>query len=131
MANDVPKETAAGRAKVSPARNILGVILLILFSTTAVMEFLANRRFSTAVDAIQKRMPKEPSSGSAIVEDLPTQVETETILGRSPDGPLVSEDGNQKATYTWQGLLRKHVLTAYYTNALKPHLIRVATDGNR
>ncbi|MDB5349766.1 MAG: hypothetical protein JWN86_1013 [Planctomycetota bacterium] len=116
------------KAKVSPARNVVGLVLLVVFGTTAIVETMANRGFNAAATALKKRLPEETSDSNAVVAELPTKEEAEKILGKSPDGPLVKEDGMRKATYTWRGVIRKHVITAFYTDEAKPKLNKFATE---
>ncbi len=116
-------------AKVSPARNALGVVLLLVAGTICVLEFSANFGFNRAVKAIEAKIPKDDASDpTSQLGELPSREEVERIIGRSPDGALVKEGSESKATYTWKGLLRKFVLTAYYSNGMNPSLIRITTN---
>ncbi len=122
----VNQSTAGGgkpRAKVSPARNVVGLVLLVAFAGAATIEFLAINGFNSAVGALKKRMPKDGDDPTALNAELPAKSEVEKILGKTPDGPLESTGGEKKATYTWQGL-RKHVLTTYYSTGKDPALLR-------
>jgi hypothetical protein len=111
--------------KVSPARNIVGAVLLVTFSGIAILEFYAKNGFNQAVAALERRLPKD---SDARVIELPSRVEAEKILGRKADGPLVNEGAEQRATYTWRGPVRKHMVTAYYTTDKAPSLVRISTD---
>ena len=106
----------------------MGIILLVVFSGTAILELVAISGFNSAVKAIGKRMPSGDEDANAKITELPSRVETEKILGKKADGPLVKMGYEQKATYTWRGV-RKHVLTAYYTNEKEPNLIRYETGA--
>lgn len=132
MATGDSESTGTGKgkpkAKVSPARNVIGVILLVGFSSAAILEVVANRGYNSAVTKIEARMPKDSMDPSDKNSVLPTQKEAEKLIGKGPDGPLVKEGHDQKATYSWQGLRKKYTLKAYYTNEKEPSLIRIETE---
>jgi hypothetical protein len=132
MSTGDESSTGAGqskpKAKVSPARNIIGVVLLIGFSCAAILEVVANRGYDAAVKKVEARMPKDSMDPNDKNSVLPTQKEAEKLIGKGPDGPLVKDGHEQKAVYSWQGLRRKYVLKAYYTNEKEPSLIRIETE---
>lgn len=116
------------KGKVSPARNVVGFVLLVAFTGAAIFEVMANRGYNSAVTKMEKRLPKDESDPSDKNSVLPTQVEAEKLIGKSPDGPLVKEGTEQRATYSWQGLRRKYALNVYYTNDKMPSVIRIDTQ---
>ena len=124
--------TSAGQAKakpnVSPVRNIIGVVLLIAFSGAAILEFTANRGFNAATKSLTARLPDDTTESNSKNSEMPTKVEAEKLIGKAPDGPLVKMEGEQKATYSWQGLKKKYVIKAYYTNDKTPALRRFETQ---
>lgn len=121
-------ESRPKKTKVSPTRNIIGVILLIGFSAAAILEFTANRGFTSASKKLVARMPDDNSDPNGKDAELPTKIEVEKLIGKSPDGPLVKESGEQLATYSWQGLKKKYVIKAYYTTDKQPSLKRFETE---
>jgi hypothetical protein len=116
------------KPKVSPMRNLIGVILLVVFSCAAFLEISSNRAYTSAITKLEARMPKDSTDPSDKNGTLPSQVEVEKLIGKAPSGPLVKEGGEQKATYSWQGLRKKYLLKAYYTNEKAPNLIRIETQ---
>ena len=118
-----PRPGGKPPAKVSPARNVVGLVLLVGFAGAAAVEFLAVSGFNSAVGTLNKRMPKETDDPNAKIAELPAKSEVEKILGRSPDGPLTPSGGERTTTYTWQGL-RKHSIRAFFSSGKDPALIR-------
>ncbi len=118
------------KKKVSPARNVVSTILLIVFATVAALEFRGNYQFNRAVTAINARLPSQADEAkpNSKLAEIPTREETEKIIGKAADGPAVSEGGFEKATYTWRGAIRKHTLTAYYQGKKKPNLVKISTE---
>ncbi len=116
------------RAKVSPARNVVGLVLLVAFSGAAIFEVMANRGYNGAVTKLEKRLPKDETDPNDKNSGLPTQAEAEKLIGKGPDGPLVKEGSEQRGTYSWQGLRRKYSLKVYYTNEKVPSVIRLDTQ---
>ena len=120
---------AKKKAKVSPVRNVIGLVLLVVIGTTAIVELTTVQRYNSVVSAVRKRLPKDSSDPLAKFPERPSRSEAEKIIGRSADGPLVDAGPEKSTTYTWRGLIRTHVLTAYYTTDEKPALIRVDTGS--
>lgn len=124
-----PATPAKPKAKVSPTRNILGLILLLVFGTVFFFEISAVRGFNSAVQAIEAKLPKEdPKNPTAQLPELPSQVEIEKIIGRPADGPPVREGAETKLVYTWKGLIKTFKLKAYYSNGSNPSLVRIDTE---
>lgn len=121
------KETAAQqqpeKAKKAPSqvRSVVGLVLVIGLAAVAYLEYTANRGFNAAVVQLEKALDKEDAG-------LLSDRDVETMVGRSADGPGVKEASGVKMSYTWQGVFRKHRLTAYYNNELPPHLLRISTE---
>ena len=113
---------------VSPARNIIGLVLLLAFAAVAWLEYSANFGYNGAVKALEARTQDEEKG-------LMEVQEAETLLGKSPDGPGIEvEDSDSgrtftKKTYTWLALLRPRTLTAFYTKEATPHLHHFETQG--
>ena len=113
----------AARRKVSPARNAIGVVLLLAFSAVAFKEWDANRRSTAAIARLNEALAKDDG-------DLLSMEQVEGLIGRKPDGPAVPNPGGNpvgqelKVEYTWRGVFRKYPLVAIYTNRSRPSLIR-------
>jgi hypothetical protein len=119
--------TSGAPAKgVSTARNVIGIVALIVFVAWAGMEFSARSAYNSTVGTLNARIEDETK------EPLSVQ-EAETLLGKAPDGPGtdVTEGAWNftKKTYTWHGLVKSYTLTAYYTKQLTPVLHHVETEG--
>jgi hypothetical protein len=118
------KGTAPGRAepglrkKVSPVRNVIGLVLLVSFSAVAYWEWDANRRSSVGIARLNRALSGEEG-------DLLSMEQVEGLLGRGPDGPGVAEGRELRVTYTWRGVFRKYPLVAVYTNNKQPALLRI------
>jgi hypothetical protein len=118
--------TGAPKKRVSPARNILGLVLLLALVAVVWLEYSAKFGYNGAVKALEARTLDEEKG-------LMDVQEAETLLGKSPDGPGVDfEDSGRiftKKTYTWRALLRPQTLTAFYTKEATPHLHHYETEG--
>jgi hypothetical protein len=105
--------TGAPKKRVSPARNIIGLLLLLALVAVVWLEYSAHFRYTGAVKALEARTQDEDKG----LMDVP---EAETLLGKSPDGPGIEITNNDltftKKTYTWRALLRPKTLTAFYTD---------------
>lgn len=107
MATQAEGSQAKAKAKVSPLRNVLALLLLIALSVVAYMEWNANRQYNAASAKLDKALAKEEG-------DMLPQDEVEKMIGKKPDGPLVEEKGVMKARYTWRGVFKTHGITAEY-----------------
>jgi hypothetical protein len=107
----------AGKKKVSPARNAIGVVLLVVLSAVAYLEWDANRRSAAGIAKLNQALAAEEG-------DLLSMEQVEELIGRKPDGPGVPDGRDLKFTYTWRGVFRKYPLIAIYTNKSKPALLR-------
>jgi hypothetical protein len=113
-----------GKAKkpISPARNAIGLVLLVAFSTVAFLEWDANRKANAAIQKLEKAVEGQE-------DGLLSMDEVQKMIGRAPDGPGSMEKGEKKVTYTWRGVIRRRVLTAFYTPEVKmPHLRHFSTE---
>ncbi len=107
-----------GKPRVSPARNIASLLLLAALAGVGLMEFSANQGYNSAVTRLDAVLATEDG-------DLLTQAEVERLIGKTPDGPLEEVGDERRAHYTWRGLVRSYLLTAYYRDQDPPRLIRL------
>jgi len=118
--------TGAPKKGVSPARNLIGLVLLLALAAVVWLEYSAHFGYNGAVKALEARSQDEDKG-------LMDVQEAETLLGKSPDGPGIEVDDNgrtfTKKTYTWRALLRPQTLTAFYTKEATPHLHHFETQG--
>jgi hypothetical protein len=128
--SDVSSSGAVGagspKKPISPARNVIGIVLLIAVVAWCWFEYSAINRYNAAVTAIDARLGDESKA-------LPPIQEAEALLGKPADGPGTEyKEGYQtfmQKTYTWRGLIKSHTLTAYYTNQKEPCLHHIETEG--
>jgi hypothetical protein len=122
------EKTPAPKAPTSPARNIIGLIVLIGVVVFGWFEVSAKRGYVAAVTALETRSQDEN-------KELLTVQEAESILGKAPDGPGSDfKDGTRmfnKQTYTWPGLFKRYTLTAYYTKEKDSRLHHYEPDGSK
>lgn len=102
-----PPRTGRGPAKVSPARNLAGLVVLVIAVVVGGLEIYANRQAQAAVSKLDHRAGEEE-------KDLATESEVETLIGRKADGPGVSEGSSVKKTYTWSGVFRRYRVQVEY-----------------
>jgi hypothetical protein len=108
-----------GRKKqVSPARDAIGLVLLVAFSAVAFLEWDANRRSNAGIAELNEALAKEEG-------DLLSMEGEEGLLGRGPDGPGVPEGRELRVTYTWMGVFRKCPVVAVYKGGDRPALLRI------
>ncbi|WP_169978026.1 hypothetical protein [Tautonia rosea] len=127
----VPEASASPtktKAKVSPARNAISMVLLIVLLIVGGLELNALFQFNSAVDRLDKALESNE-------DDLLPLTQVEEILGKKPDGPLQDDQpGMQSTTYTWRGAIRSHVLVGFYSYGDAPGMVKyeigsaVATD---
>jgi hypothetical protein len=119
------ENTRPPKPKVSPARNAVGLVGLLILIAIAVFQYWAFFGFNAAVHALEARSQDEEKG-------LVDIAEVERLIGKTPDGPGSDFlDGNRtftKTTYTWRGL-RSYTLTAYYTKGLGPCLHHFETES--
>ena len=123
-----PEKTSSPKKPISPARNIVGLVILAGVLIVCWFEYSAVLGFNAAVKAAEARTSQEDQS-------LATVAEAEKLLGKAPDAPAEDfKDGAwnfDKKTYTWKGLLKQHTLTAYYTKEKDPRLHHFETEGTK
>ena len=123
-----PEKTVPAKKPISPARNIMGLVVLAAAVVVGVLEYSAYFGHRWAAAALKARVEDQE-------KDLMTLEEAETLLGKSADAPAVDDKDNpygfSKKTYTWRGLLKQYSLTAYYTKEKQPHLTQYETGGDR
>ena len=119
MSSSAPEKSGPAKKPVSPARNVIGLIVLVAVVVVGGLEVWAKFGYNSAVNALNDRMKDEDKG-------LMTLPEAETMIGKAPDdaGSDVQE-GNftfLKKNYTWKGLISSYTLSAYYTNKTAPAL---------
>jgi hypothetical protein len=123
-----PEKTVPAKKPISPARNIIGLIILVAVVVVGVIEYSAYFGHRWAASALKARVEQEE-------KDLMTVQEAESLLGKAPDGPPVDFKAGSfnfwQKTYSWRGLLKQHTLTAYYTKEKEPRLHHYETDGEK
>lgn len=122
------EKTGKPKAPISPARNIIGLIILIGVTIVGVIEYSAYFGHKWAVNALNTRMADDE-------KELMTVQEAETLLGKQADGPAVEFKldvwSYDEKTYTWRGLLKQHTVTAYYTKGKDSRLHHFESDGSK
>ena len=123
-----PEKTVPAKKPVSPARNVIGLVVLVGVLVYGGFEVSAKRTFNNAVNALEARSQDEDKG-------LMTVQEAENILGKQPNGPAVDfQDGlwhYTTKTYTWPGVLTHYTLTAYYTTEKDSRLHHYETEGKK
>lgn len=114
-----PQQQKAKKA-ISPARTVIGLVLLVAFTIVAFLEVSAIRGYNDAVGKLKAALEKEEAG-------LLSRTEVETMIGRSADGPVVTEKA-APVSYTWRGALRRHRITAVYNDEKTPRLLSYSTD---
>jgi hypothetical protein len=116
---DVPIRPEPPRRKgVSPARHLVGLIVLGVVGVAGFVEVRNMLGFNEAVRQLDKHLGNEN-------EELLLRPDAEKLIGIAPDGPPEPAGNEDKVTYTWHGLIKQHRLTAYYTRVGKPALLRI------
>jgi hypothetical protein len=121
-----PEKAGTPKQPVSPARNIIGLIVLVAVIAIGWLQYSARGGYNTAVEALNHRLEDEDHG-------LMTQQEAEQLIGKEADdaGSEVKEDAATyiKKTYTWRGVLKSYTLTAFYTKQQQPALHHIKTEG--
>ncbi len=122
------ENTGSPNKKVSPARNLIGLIVLVVVLAVAGFQYAALIRYTVAVKALDARAVDDDKG-------LMTSQEADSLLGKAPDGPgsEFTEEGRNftKKTYTWQGPLKSFTLTAFYTNGAAAFLHHFEAQGEK
>ena len=123
-----PEKSSPPKKPISPARNLIGLVILAAVLVVCWFEYSAVLGFNAAVKALESRTNSEE-------QNLATVPEAEALLNKAADGPAEEfHDGAfnfSKKTYTWKGVLKQHTLTAYYTNEKEPKLHHFETEGSK
>ncbi|MEW4566859.1 hypothetical protein AB1L88_03240 [Tautonia sp. JC769] len=94
------------------------MVLLIVLLIVGGLELNALFQFNSAVDRLDQAL-------EANEDDLLPRDRVEEILGKQADGPLQQDQpGIQATTYTWNGAIRSHVLTGYYSYGEAPGMVK-------
>ena len=80
----VDKEKPKPKGKVSPLRNVIGVVLLLGISGAGIMEVMANRAYTSAVTKLEKRMPTDETDPKDKNATLPTPRKPRSSSARAP-----------------------------------------------
>ncbi len=122
------ENTGSPTKNVSPTRNLIGLIVLVVVLAAAGFQYAALIRYTIAVKALDARAVDDDKG-------LMTSQEADSVLGKAPDGPGsdFTEEGRNftKKTYTWQGPLKSFTLTAVYTNGTDAFLHHFETQGEK
>ncbi len=122
------ENTGSPKKKVSPTRNLIGLIVLVVVLAVAGFQYAALIRYTVAVKALDARALDDDKG-------LMTNQEADSLLDKAPDGPGsdFTEEGRRftKKTYTWQGPLKSFTLTAYYTNGVAAFLHHFEAQGEK
>ncbi len=126
-----PSPSAPGKAgppkkQVSPARNAIGLVVLIAVVVVGCFEVYAKYfGYNPAANALDKRLKDEDHG-------LPSLEETEKLIGKPADdvGGEVQVGGNRflRKTYTWKGLINNYTLAAYYRLGSVPALDHIEAN---
>jgi hypothetical protein len=119
MSSAGAEKTGSSKKKVSPARNAIGIVVLIAVVVFGWLQYSAKSGYNAAATALNGRIEDE-DKGLLMVD------EAERLIGKAPDGPgSDTEEGNRtftKKTYSWPGVLKSYTLTAFYTKEANPYL---------
>jgi len=121
-------KTGSPKKRISPARNLIGLIVLVAVVAVGWFQYSALSRYNAAVNGVNERTADETKALMSIDE-------AESMVGIGPDD-VVSEssDGRQtftKKTYTWRGPLKSYTLTAFYTKGPGAGLHHFETDEKK
>lgn len=118
----VPSSPARAKPKASVARNAVGIVLLIGLSAVAFIEWNARRQAVAACDHLERAL-EEHKNGPRI-----SRAEAEAIIGR----PTHESDADQlplyRVNYVWNGVFRRHIVTAEYRKQPDTYLVNVILD---
>jgi hypothetical protein len=113
---------------VSPARNAIGLVALVVVVAVGAIQYTALARFNSAVKALNDRMAVED-------KELMTEPEAEALIGKAPDDAgsdvQIGTASYTKKTYTWKALLKPYTLSAYYTKGKTPLLHHTESEGEK
>jgi hypothetical protein len=120
------ENAGSSKTKVSPARNVIGIIVLVAVIVAGWFQYSAVFAYNRAMKALDARTQDEDKG----LLEVP---EVESLVGKSPDGPGSDfQEGTRNFTrtkYTWRGPLKSYTMTAYYTKGAGPCLHHFEPDG--
>ncbi len=120
------EKTGSSKKKISPARNVIGIVVLAAVIVVGFFQYSAVFAYNRAMKALDTRTQDEEKGVLAVPE-------VESLVGKSADGPGSDfDDGTRaftKTKYTWRGPLKSYTLTAYYTKGAAPSLHHFESDG--
>lgn len=128
--SSAPNATTPAKPEVSPTRNLIGLIVLVVVVIVGGMQVMARMGYSSAVGKLNDRANDE-------TKDLMSEEEAETLMGgKKPLGEAEKvQDGNfafLKKTYTWSGPIKSYPLYAYYqTTARGVYLHHFETEEEK
>jgi hypothetical protein len=119
---------ASTKKKVSPARNVVGIVVLVAVIIAGWFQYSAVFAYNRALKALDARTQDEEKG----LVDVP---EAESLVGKPADGPgsdfLEGTRTFTQTKYTWRGPLKSYTLTAYYTKGPGPCLHHFEPDGTK
>jgi len=126
LSSSAAKPTGSPKKRVSPARNVIGLVVLLVVLAAGWFQYSAVLGYNAAVKALAARMNDEE-------KDLLSDQEATSLFGKSPDAPGTDvKDGTvsyTKKTYTWRGPLKSYTLTAFFTKGADPGLHHYEPEG--
>jgi hypothetical protein len=122
------ENSASSKKKVSPARNVVGIVVLVAVVIAGWFQYSAVFAYNRALKALDARTQDEEKG----LMDVP---EAESLVGKPADGPgsdfLEGTRTFTQTKYTWRGPLKSYTLTAYYTKGPGPCLHHFEPDGTK
>jgi hypothetical protein len=122
------ENSASSKKKVSPARNVVGIVVLVAVIIAGWFQYSAVFAYNRALKALDARNQDEEKG----LLDVP---EVENLVGKPADGPgsdfLEGTRTFTQTKYTWRGPLKSYSLTAYYTKGADPWLHHFEPDGTK
>ncbi len=128
--SSAPNATTPAKPEVSPTRNLIGLIVLVVVLIVGGMQVIAVMGYSSAVKKLNARAAEE-------TKDLMSEDEAEKLMGgKKPEGEGEKvQDGNYtflKKTYTWTGPIKSYPIYAYYmTSQLGTSLHHFETEQEK
>lgn len=123
-APSTPESTPAPpppRKPVSPARNVISLVLLIGLLVAGGIQLLAVIGYNKAVARLQAIQSDDKTVSR------PHRPEVETQIGKKTEGPGVVKGPERVVTYTWQGL-RGYTLKVHYDPVAGDRFLRFETE---
>ncbi|MHB1557577.1 MAG: hypothetical protein ACYC61_08870 [Isosphaeraceae bacterium] len=112
--SSAPNATTPPKPEVSPTRNLIGLIVLVVVLVVGGMQVMAVFGYNSAVRRLNDRTADE-------TKDQVTEEEAEALMGKKPDGEGTKVEGAGftflKKTYRWGGPIKSYSVFAYYTTS--------------